>query len=146
MIALTNAEILDLHTPNKYFSFFQPECRCSNDYPRNENDYSMYCLKNKPDDALNEKLTRLNKYSHNIGFLNDNNLETTWISCISTNPVNIVIDLFNGDYVLERIEIYFSSLPPTDLVLQRYFNNEWIEIQTYSVNCSSNLNCVSLPK
>lgn len=144
LIPLTNAELFDLYMPGEYFVFIQPECRCPNDFPRNENAYSIFCLKNEP--TSGDKLQRVNELSHDIGFLNDNDLKTTWISCISTNPIVLELDNTNGAYILQRIEIFFSSLPPTDLVLDRFYNGTWYPIQRYSTNCTRfDQNCTKLP-
>ena len=88
----------------------------------------------------------MNEYSHDIGYLNDGDLKTTWISCISMNPISLVLDLVNGVYLLERVEIYFSSLPPTNLTLERYFNGKWFVFQSYSTNCTkADSTCSQLP-
>ncbi len=132
LIPLTNAELLDLYK-SSYSLFLQPECRCPNDFPRNENKYSMFCLKNE--NSTNEMMRRINDASHDIGFLNDNDLKTTWISLISTNPITLEMNLINGVYILQRVEIYFSSLPPTNLKLEAFYNNKWRTIQIYSLEC-----------
>ena len=147
-LPLANAEIFDLYKPNKYYVFIQSECRCPNDYPINQDSYSTNCLRNNPR-VVNSlaQANRLNEFSHNIGFLNDNNLDTTWISCIATNPITFVIDLTNGIYILQRIEIFFSSFPPTSLILQRLYNQKWTQLQAYSLNCSTaDSGCTQLPR
>lgn len=148
MIPLTNAEILQLYGKVKYYLFIQPECRCPNDYPRNENENSIFCFTNIYDAfSSRNKLDRLNQYTHNIGYINDDDLKTTWISCISTNPITLNLDLQNGIYLLQRIEIFFSSMPPTNLLIQRYYNNKWIVIQNYSTTCeTSDEKCTQLPQ
>jgi hypothetical protein len=145
LIPLTNAEIFDLFKPGEYFVFIQPECRCPNESPRNQNEYSVFCVSNDPNQT--DKLRRVNEFSHDIGFLNDNDLKTTWISCISTNPITLSMDFVNGAYILQRIEIYFSSLPPLNLILERYFKDEWHVLMTYSTNCSRfDKKCTKLPE
>jgi len=145
LIPLTNAEIFDLFRPYEYSVFIQPECRCPNEAPRNQDKYSVYCMSNHLNKT--DKLRRVNEFSHDIGFLNDDDFKTTWISCISTSPVKLNMDFVDGSYILQRIEIYFSSLPPLNLILERYFNNKWHALMTYSRNCtSSDRTCTKMPE
>lgn len=150
LIPLTNAELLDLHIKDSYYVFLQPECRCPNDFPRNENKYSMFCMTNENttgSDDNNHLMRRINDNSHDIAFLNDNDLKTTWVSLISTNPISLELDLVNGIYILQRVEIYFSSLPPTSLKLETFYENRWRTIQTYSIECPQfEAGCTQLPK
>ncbi|CAF0916506.1 unnamed protein product, partial [Brachionus calyciflorus] len=148
-ISLVNYEIASLYGSLRKKLKIQPECRCPNDYPRNSNENSTYCLKNKFSriDLLDTK-SRVNEYSHPISYINDDDFKTSWISCILTitNPIEIVLDLENGIYLIQRIEIFFSNLPPTNLVIERFFNNNWILVQKYSIECSSlESSCVQLP-
>ena len=148
-IPLTNSEILNLYGKSKYSVRIQPECRCPNEFPRNENENSVYCLPNSVDlnNRANKK-NRLNEFSHNTEFINDGDFKTSWISCILnlSGPITIAIDLFQGVFVLQRIEIFFTSLPPTNLILQSYYQQKWSRLQTYSINCpDSDEKCTSLP-
>ena len=149
MISLVNIEILDLFGKTNALSI-QNECRCSNEYPRNENENSVYCQSNENlPFYLQKKIFRLNSLAHPLGYLNDDDFSTSWISCILTvsNPISIVLDLLNGIYIVQRIEIYFTSLPPTELTIERFYNNQWNMIQFYSIACeNSNPACVQLPK
>ena len=116
--------MFELYIKNKYYLFIQSECRCPNDFPRNEDENSIFCLLNTYDAfSSRNKMSRLNPYTHNIGNINDDDLKTTWISCISASPIILNLDLNNGVYLLQRIEMFFSSLPPTNLLIQRYNND-----------------------
>ena len=148
MFPVTNAEIFQFYNQNKYRLFIQPECRCPNDYPRNEDETSIFCLTNIYDAfSSRNKLSRINPFSHSIGYVNDGDSKTSWISCISTNPISLTLDLFNGVYLLQRIDLFFSSFPPTNLLIQRFYENKWYTIQNYSTSCEPNdLKCFSLPQ
>lgn len=134
----------------------QPECRCSNDFPRNENINSTFCITNSAatpgssNQTILNKSSRLNDFAHPLAFINDGNFKTSWISCILSisSPIVIEIDLYNGVYLLQRIEIFFTSLPPTSLTIEKYYNLEWVLVQEYSLNCDEqkSANCVQLPQ
>lgn len=148
-ISLVNREILDLFGIESIDLRIQPECRCSNAYPRNQNRNSTICLKNKFNmlDQL-DRQTRLNQFAHPLNYMNDDDFKTSWISCIltSTNPIEVVLDLENGVYLVERIEIFFANLPPTKVIIQRFYENQWFEIQRYSIDCDgSDPACGQIP-
>ena len=147
---MVNIEILDLYGRTNVNVSIQSECRCPSEYPRNENENSTNCLSNKNElEYFANKVFRLNSNAHPLGYLNDDDFATNWISCILTitNPITITMDFLNGVYIIQRVEIFFSSMPPTNLLIERYSNNHWIVIQTYSVDCEdSSLVCVKLPK
>jgi hypothetical protein len=148
LISLVNLEISNLFAnqmPNQIK--IQSECRCPNEFPRNENLNSIFCGTNQLVSlSFISKMSRLNEYAHPLGFLNDEDFTTSWISCILTitNSIILELDLENGIYIIERIEIYFSSLPPTSLVIQRWFKNRWTELQSYSIDCNTT-SCIRLP-
>jgi hypothetical protein len=147
LAALVNIEIMELYDKTNAKILIQKECRCPNDFPRNENTESKFCLRNVKNSP--EREYRLNEHSHSIDFLNDNDFQSSWISCILTidKPISIVIDLANGIYLLERIEIYFSSIPPTNILLERFSNHQWFFIQSYSIDCNANnISCSKLPE
>jgi hypothetical protein len=134
LISLVNIEIFELFGIKKY-NTIQPECRCPNEYPRNLEADSTDCLSNRNESiTLLNTLSRLNEYAHPINYINDDDFKTSWISCILTitNPISIVIDFENGVYIIQRIEIFFSSLPPTNLIFERYIDNKWVMLQEYS--------------
>lgn len=128
----------------------QPECRCPNEFPRNENLNSEYCIKNSLDPSKltsSSKKNRLNDDTHPLEYINDGNLNTRWISCILTvnNPIVIELDLLNGVYLIQRIEIFFTSLPPTHLTVQKFISDNWITLQVFDTNCDTD-SCVQIPK
>jgi hypothetical protein len=88
--------------------------------------------------------------AHPVSFLTDNNLNTNWISSIAINPITIYFDIYNGTTMIglvDRIEIYFTSLPPENLIIEGYLNNEWTLLQLYSINCNTrNDSCIQLSK
>jgi usherin len=151
LISLVNTEIGEIYTRTNLTVRIQPECRCSNEFPRNENENSTSCVENREKPMnLVTRLSRMNPNAHPIAYLNDNNFQTSWISCILTlnNPIVIELDLLNGVYLLQRIEIYFNSLPPTYLIIERFNDNKWLFLQSYGVQCGDNANasCIKLPQ
>lgn len=146
LFPLTNLEIFVLYNRNITTGniFIQSECKCPAEYPRNENEYSINCL---PNTLSNKTNLRLNKNSQSIGFINDDNLNTTWMSTANPKQINLTLDFLNGFYLIEQIEIYFTSLPPTNLLMQRFYNDKWLIIHNYSTRCESNDTfCSHLPK
>ena len=138
LISLVNIEILELFDESNTYVSIQSECRCTNSYPRNENENSAFCKSNENlPEYLQKKVTRLNSLAHPLGYLNDDDFSTSWISCILTitNPISIILDLLNGEYIVQRIEIYFTSLPPTELVIERFYKDKWTTVQFYSIEC-----------
>ena len=81
---------------------------------------------------------RLNKYAHSVEQLNDDDFQTSWISCIVSfnNSIAIVLDFQNGAYITERIEVYFVSLPPAVLTIEKFDGQKWELLQTYSSTCN----------
>ncbi len=148
---MVNIEIGNLYG-KKYSATIQPECRCSNEFPRNQDKDSVNCLSNRNETInLLNTISRVNYYAHPINYINDDDFKTNWISCILTitNPITIVLDFENGIYIIQRIEIFFTSLPPTDLIFERYIDNKWSLLQQYSIDCDpsgKNLTCVKLPE
>jgi hypothetical protein len=106
LFPLTNYEIYELFSGRKINFYFKSECKCSHEYPRNENEYSFNCLTNSH--SNNSILSRLSQYARSLEFLNDNNLKTKWISSQFPTMITITIDLSNGVYLLDKIEIWFS--------------------------------------
>jgi hypothetical protein len=147
LIALTNTEIAELNSNFDLNSVkIQPECRCPNDFPQNENENSTFCVTNQLNSfSYISKVPRLNENAHPLGYLNDDDFKTSWISCILTitNSIILELDLQNGVYIIERIEIFFASLPPTNMAIERLYKNRWITLQSYSTDCNTT-NCVKL--
>ncbi len=133
LFALTNTEICEIFNKKKVTIHIQPECRCPNGFPRIESELSIYCTTNKK--PLKRQL-RLNKLAHNIMFLNDEDMNSEWISSLSPNDITISIDL-NDIFIIHKIEIIFSSLPPTNLIMQRFSQGKWHLIQDFSSNSTS---------
>ena len=149
-ISLVNAEVSSLFGVESNEVIIQAECRCPNEYPRNQNRNSTVCLKNKFD-ILNQLDTanRLNQFAHPLSFINDDDFKTSWISCIltNTNPIELILDFENGIYLVQRIEIFFANLPPTTVVIERFLENKWFEIQRYSIDCDgSDPACGKIPE
>ncbi|RNA01582.1 atlastin-like isoform X2 [Brachionus plicatilis] len=148
-ISLVNAEVSDLFGVNSNEVRIEPQCRCANAYPRNQNRNSTICLKNKFNklDQLDTE-SRLNQFAHPLNYANDDNFKTSWISCIltSTSPIELVLDLENGVYLVQRIEVFFANLPPTRVVIQRFYENRWFEVQRFSIDCDgSDPACGKIP-
>jgi hypothetical protein len=155
-VALNNREI--------YFKFnkmkskdirLQSECKCPNDFPRNEDEYSQYCLRNDEISFEQKKISYLNDFAHPLEYINDNNFETSWISSTlpviasdnSAQPIKIILDFVNGIYILNRIELYFTSIPPIDILIETLYEDQWRVLQKYSTKCPAEENyCRKLPK
>ena len=185
LIALVNVEIYSLfhgyHNNNNNNNnvsqrvHIQPECRCPNTRPRNVDASSTHCASNEPTTpspvliattttstttttpvASMATTSRINPLAHPLAFINDNDYETSWISCILTmnKPISIVLDLLNGVYILQQIQVVFSSLPPTRLTIERYTDDQqrWTHMKLFSTDCAaasavsgSNASCTPLP-
>lgn len=151
LVALVNVETASLFNLDELSNgdvVIQPECRCALDTPRNENANSTFCLANSPLPNAPMK-QRLNVYAHPLDFANDGNFQTSWVSCILSlnQPIIVELDFSNGVYLVQRIEIFFASLPPTQLVIEKFLDNEWSQIQIFSINCNdNNASCIKLPK
>lgn len=153
---LSNREVYFLYNgPKAKDVLFQPDCKCPNDYARNENIYSRYCLRNDDISFEQKRISYLNDFAHPIEFINDNDFETSWISSTlpllssddTAQPIALYLNFFNGDYIINRIEIYFTSIPPTNIEIERFNEGEWSLFQKYSTNClSKDKNCRKLPK
>ena len=156
LAALTHREIHIFHNGSSYENIrIQPECRCPDDYPVNENKFSTNCLPYTIDSSTKVKnITYLNTYAHPLEFINDGDFLTTWVSEFSPlidkksfQPLSIVINLQNGVYILHRIEVYFQSFPARSILIERFYDDEWTKLSNYSLSCKTNdTTCLSLPR
>jgi usherin len=151
LVPLSFREIYLVYTKNKGEKLrYQNECKCPNDYPINENSKSIYCLTDENNLPRNlRKISYLNKDTHIIEFINDNSLRTSWISELTPKPqkVSIIIDLLDDIFILSQIEVYFKSYPASDILLERFYNDQWLELQQYSLDCTQyTSHCISLPE
>jgi hypothetical protein len=156
-VPLSNREI--------YFNFnrikpqdvrLQSECKCPNDFSRNENEFSQYCLRNDEIKFDQKNVSYLNDFAHPLEYINDEKFETSWISSTlplmdsadnSAQPIKISLDFENGIYILNRIELYFTSVPPTEILIETNYENKWQILQKYSTACNPNeKNCRKLPR
>lgn len=133
----------------------QPECKCPNDFARNENEFSQYCLRNDEINFDQKNISYLNDFAHPLEYINDEKFETSWISSTlpltssdnAAQPIKISLDFVNGAYIINRIELYFTSIPPTELLIEIYYQSRWRNLQRYSTNCLENENnCRKLPR
>ena len=67
-------------------------------------DTCRYCIPNAVEDTTNNRVLRLNLNAHPLGYINDQDQGTAWIShSLPTDQhqdqgINITIDLLNGQY------------------------------------------------
>lgn len=144
LVALVDIEISELYGKIGPKSIkIQAECRCSIEYSKNENQFSTMCI----DTKTNDEISRVNVNAHSVNYVNDDDFKTSWISC-SLSPANSIIleiDLENGVYLIERVEVFFASLPPTSLSIEKFYNNRWSLLQYFSNDCTGLTNCVKIP-
>lgn len=81
----------------------QPECRCPSSHPRLKPMSGRYCFPNGVDNSTKDKVLRLNPDAHPVPYMNDNDLNTTWISSLLSpsdidKGIKIIVDLDNGQY------------------------------------------------
>lgn len=71
---------------------------------------NRYCIPNAVEDTTSDRVLRLNLNAHSLGYINDQDMSTAWLSKIMTaqeldEGVTITVDLANGQYqVLIRPE------------------------------------------
>ncbi|KAL1769870.1 usherin, partial [Sigmodon hispidus] len=103
-VSLTNREILELFSGALPHLHIQPHCRCPGSHPRVHPLVQQYCIPNGADDRPYHQVSRLNPDAHPLSFINDNNIDTSWISHMFANFTQlkqgmiISIDLENGQY------------------------------------------------
>ncbi|XP_072265966.1 usherin isoform X2 [Pyxicephalus adspersus] len=167
-VALTNREIAEVFSGNFPLMTIQPECRCPSSYPRLETVSGRFCLPNGVDHSsfTKDKILRLNPDAHPVPYMNDNDLNTTWISSLLSQSdidkgVMIIMDLENGQYQVFYITLWFYSPMPTALRIQRkkHRSSVWEDWQYLASNCQDfgmenngflqfpdSVNCLQLPR
>ncbi|KAM5165253.1 usherin [Mantella aurantiaca] len=165
-VALTNREISKVFSANFPLMVIQPECQCPSSHPRLESLSGRYCLPNGADDSTRDKVMRLNPDAHPVPYMNDNDLNTTWISSLLSpsdidKGVKIIVNLDNGQYQVFYITLWFYSPLPKALRIQRKKHNSsaWEDWQYLASDCQDfnmenngfllypdSVNCLQLPK
>lgn len=64
---------------------------------------NRYCIPNAVEDTTTDRVLRLNLKAHSLGYINDQDMSTAWLSKIMTTQeleegVTITVDLSNGQY------------------------------------------------
>ncbi|XP_018411554.1 PREDICTED: usherin [Nanorana parkeri] len=165
-VALTNREISNIYSGKFPLMAIQPECRCPSSHPRLEPMSGRYCLPNGVDDSSKDKVLRLNPDAHPVPYMNDNDLNTTWISSLLSSSdidkgITIIVDLDNGQYQVFYITLWFYSPLPKALRIQRknHRSSAWEDWQYLASDCgdftmenngflqySDSVNCLQIPK
>lgn len=107
----------------------QPECLCPPSHPVAQ---EMTCA----DPTGMSQIPRINMESHDITYINDNDLSTWWQSANGDAPVNITVSL-GGLRGAVYVGIFFRSLLPQAMVLSYSTDGAtFIPRQYYSSDCS----------
>ncbi|XP_075060358.1 usherin [Mixophyes fleayi] len=164
--ALTNREILEVFSDKFLHLPIQSECRCPGSHPRLDHRTGSYCLPNGVDEATKDKVLRVNSDAHPVSYMNDNDLQTTWISSLLSasdidKGITITLDLTSGQYQVFYIIVRFYSPMPKVLKIQRKKdrNSAWEDWQYMASLCQDfgmedngilefpdSVNCLQLPK
>ncbi|KAM3930149.1 usherin [Leptodactylus fuscus] len=164
--ALTNREILEVFSEKFLQVPIQSECRCPSSHPRLHLLDGRFCFPNGVHNTTKDKVLRLNKDAHPVSYMNDNDLQTTWISSILSashfdEGLNITLDLTNGQYQIFYVTLQFYSPMPKVLKIQRKKNRNslWKDWQYFASDCEdlgmenngfledpSSVNCLQFPR
>ncbi|XP_075719450.1 usherin [Rhinoderma darwinii] len=164
--ALTNREILEVFSEKFLHVPIQSECRCPSSHPRLHPLEGRSCLPNGVYNKTKDKVLRLNRDAHPVSYMNDNDLQTTWISSVLSasdfdKGLNITVDLTNGQYQIFYVTVQFYSPMPTALKAQRKKNRNspWEDWQYFASDCtdfgmdnngflehSDSANCLQFPR
>ncbi|XP_056424309.1 usherin isoform X1 [Hyla sarda] len=162
--ALTNREILEVFSEKFTHVHIQSECRCPSSHPHLHPVEGTYCLPNGVYNTTKDKVLRLNRDAHPVSYINDNDLQTTWISSILSDlerGLSITLDLTNGQYQIFYVTIHFYSPMPKALKIQRKKNRNsfWEDWQYYASDCQdfgmenngfledpNSVNCLQFPR
>ncbi|KAM9316854.1 usherin [Gastrophryne carolinensis] len=140
--ALTNREISQVFSGKFQQTSFQSECRCPGSHPRLESIIGRYCLPNGVGNSTKDKVLRINPNTHPVSYMNDNDLDTMWISSLlSTSDIDkgitITVDLDSGQYQIFYITLHFYGLMPKELRIQRrkHSSSAWEDWQYIARDC-----------
>ncbi|XP_075195246.1 usherin [Anomaloglossus baeobatrachus] len=140
--ALTNREILEVFSEKFLQVAIQSECRCPSSHPRLHPLDGRSCIPNGAHSKTRDKVLRIHRDAHPVSYINDNDLQTTWISSILSasdfdRGINITLDLTNGQYQIFYITIQFYSPMPKSLKIQRKKkrNSFWEDWQYFGSDC-----------
>ncbi|KAF6731117.1 Usherin, partial [Oryzias melastigma] len=173
---LTNREIVELYSGVFPKLHVQSECRCPPSHSRVHPLIERYCIPNAVEDTTTDRVLRLNLKAHSLGYINDQDMSTAWLSKIMTTQeleegVTITVDLSNGQYQVFYVILQFGGLLPESVRIQRRKLNlrasesdigteqPWLDWQYMARNCSDfemqnngpllrpdSVNCVQLPR
>ncbi|XP_059533348.1 usherin [Myotis daubentonii] len=143
-VALTNREIGAISAGALPTLHVQPHCRCPGSHPRVHPLRQRFCIPNDVEDTTRDRVSRLHPEAHPLSFVNDDEVETSWVSRVFTNitqlneGVTISIDLENGQYQVFYIIVQFLSPQPTAIRIQRKKEDSlvWEDWQYFARNCS----------
>uniref|UniRef100_A0A3P9GY58 Laminin N-terminal domain-containing protein n=1 Tax=Oryzias latipes TaxID=8090 RepID=A0A3P9GY58_ORYLA len=96
-------EIVELYSGVLPKLHVQSECRCPPSHSRVHPFNERYCIPNAVEDTTSDRVLRLNLNAHSLGYINDQDMSTAWLSKIMTaqeldEGVTITVDLANGQY------------------------------------------------
>uniref|UniRef100_A0A3B3DE37 Usher syndrome 2A (autosomal recessive, mild) n=1 Tax=Oryzias melastigma TaxID=30732 RepID=A0A3B3DE37_ORYME len=171
-----NREIVELYSGVFPKLHVQSECRCPPSHSRVHPLIERYCIPNAVEDTTTDRVLRLNLKAHSLGYINDQDMSTAWLSKIMTTQeleegVTITVDLSNGQYQVFYVILQFGGLLPESVRIQRRKLNlrasesdigteqPWLDWQYMARNCSDfemqnngpllrpdSVNCVQLPR
>ncbi|KAG8443758.1 hypothetical protein GDO86_009077 [Hymenochirus boettgeri] len=163
--ALSNREIVEDYSGEFPCLHIQSDCRCPVSHPRLHPSLQRFCIPNGAYNATGTKILRLNADAHPLSYINDNDLETFWISSLlpslaNDNGITVTLD-FDGQYQVFYVILQFYSAMPQALKIQRKKSrsSEWEDWQYFAKDCiffgmenngvlkyPDSINCQQLPK
>ncbi|XP_077967518.1 usherin-like isoform X1 [Styela clava] len=122
--ALTNREIHEIYSGVFKELNVQSNCLCPMGYPRVHPLKERYCIPNGLPDTTEDRRLRLHEDAHPLGYINDGDYGTFWISSNFYMPggVTMTIDMENGEYQIFSLIIQFHSPQPQAITFSRLSN------------------------
>uniref|UniRef100_F7ALI8 Usherin n=1 Tax=Xenopus tropicalis TaxID=8364 RepID=F7ALI8_XENTR len=165
-VALTNREIMEVYSEELPYLHIQSECRCPSSHPRIHPLAQRFCIPNGVEKSTGDKILRVNPDAHPVSYMNDNDLETTWISSLlpslnTEEGIIITLDFVNGQYQVFYVIIQFYSPLPQTLKIQKKKDRDslWEDWQYFAKDCQyfemenngvlkfpDSVNCQQIPK
>ncbi|XP_074661048.1 usherin-like [Tubulanus polymorphus] len=138
---LTNREIGELYSGVFPSVPLQSNCRCPATHPRVRPQSSRYCIRNGvPNDKTADEVVRLNNYSHPLGYLNDGDSSTFWVSS-DLNEVTLTVDLLDQFQIFYVVLTFYSPMSQS-IIIERMKDSAspWTRWQLYATDCKKEFN------
>lgn len=132
--ALTNYDVQALASVPSRPLHFAPQCRCPPSHSAIRSVTSQDCF--SLDDS--SSVQRLTSNSRDIGYINDADTSTVWVSRVGQSQVNITMDL-NGMREVLFFQMTFQSLRPRAMVVEKSADGggTWRALQYYARDCAT---------